>query len=102
MRIDDRNAIAGNAAGRASDVDAAQAAVKAKSSSSASLSRTGGDSVELSGTSQSVHYFQAARGARVAQLSKAVQNGSYSVTPSLISRALVGESLASSKEFAAS
>jgi anti-sigma28 factor (negative regulator of flagellin synthesis) len=97
MRIDDRNAVSGGSTGKTPDVGPTQLAAAAKNSA-AYQARLNGDSVELSGVSQSVRHFQAARSARVAQLAKSVQSGSYSVNPALISSSLVGEALAGTKE----
>lgn len=97
MRIDDRNAIGGGSAGKTSDVGSTLAAAAAKNAS-AYQARLNGDSVELSGVSQSVRQFNTARSARVAQLAQSVQNGSYSVNSALISSSLVGEALAGSQE----
>ena len=91
MRIDDRNAAVGGTAARAADIEQTQA-TSGKGFNSAS--RSGGDSVELSGASVAVRSFNAARDAKLQHLAKAVQSGAYSVNPSLVGRALVGETLA--------
>lgn len=91
MRIDDRNGVAGTPAGRTADVEQVHGA---SGKAFSSLSRLGGDSVELSGASVAVRNFNSARDAKLQQLSQAVQSGSYSVNPASISKALVGETLA--------
>ena len=95
MRIDDRNAVAGSATGRASDVEQAHAA-QAKGSAN-NISRSGGDSVELSGASLAVRNYNSARSARLQQLAKSVQGGTYSVSPALVGQSLVNETLANGK-----
>ncbi len=90
MKIDDRNAISGSTAARTGDID--QARGSSAKGSGASF-RLNGDSVELSGASVAVSGYNAARDARLHQIAKSVQNGSYSVQPSLISKALVSETL---------
>lgn len=97
MRIDDRNAGGGSSAGKTSDVGSTQAAAAAKNAA-AYQARLNGDSVELSGVSQSVRQFNTARSARVAQLAQSVQNGSYSVNSALIGSSLVSEALAGTQE----
>ncbi len=97
MRIDDRNAVSGGAANRADELRSTEGVAGGKNSSRYQ-SRIGGDSVELSGPSLVVRNFDTARSARIEQLAKAVQSGSYSVSPALIGKALVGETLANPVE----
>jgi len=97
MRIDERNAVPGAATNRADDVRATEAVTEGKNSSRYQ-SRIGGDSVELSGSSLLVRNSNTARSARIAQLAKLVQSGSYSASPARISKALVGETLANRVE----
>ena len=92
MRIDDRSSVAGTATGRATEVEQARAVHAGRLRS---RSQPGSDSVELSGTSLAVGSFALARESKIQQLSKAVQGGTYSVDSASISRALVGETLAS-------
>ena len=97
MRIEDRNGVSGSTTSQTPDVASTQAAAAAKNSA-AYQARLNGDSVELSGISQSVRQFNAARSGRVAQLAKSVQSGSYSVNPALVSSSLIAEALAGTKE----
>ncbi len=96
MRIDDRNAVAGGAASRSADVESSQAVAGGKGSAGYQ-SRLGTDSVELSGSSRLVRNSDTARSARIEQLAKLVQAGSYSVNPALIGRALLKETLATAQ-----
>ena len=91
MKIEDRNGVAEATASRTAEVEQTRSA---SGKSSASDSRLGGDSVELSGPSVAVSNFNSARDLRLQQLAKAVQSNSYSVNPAAVSRALVGETLA--------
>ncbi len=97
MRIDDRNAVSGGAANRTDELRGAEAVTGGKHSSQYQ-SRIGGDSVELSGSSLLVRNSDNARAARIAQLAKSVQSGSYSVSPALVSKSLVSETLANQVE----
>jgi anti-sigma28 factor (negative regulator of flagellin synthesis) len=53
-----------------------------------------GDSIALSGVSNALHQFSADRSARIQQLTAAVQNGSYHVSSSALSSAIVRNGLA--------
>jgi len=102
MRIDDRNALAGGAADRAAadraDSVASSQSIASGKGTASHQSRLGGDSVQISGSSLLLRNFDTARSARIEQLAKSIQAGSYSVNPALISRALVGETLARQPE----
>lgn len=65
------------------------------SHSRVSGAETGGrDSAEISGTSQLISAASSERSARIAQLAAAVQGGTYSVSGSAISQAVVAEAAA--------
>jgi len=53
-----------------------------------------GDSISLSGTSNALNQFETHRSARIQQLTAAVQNGSYHVSTSALSSAIVRNGLA--------
>jgi anti-sigma28 factor (negative regulator of flagellin synthesis) len=53
-----------------------------------------GDSISLSGASNALNQFTAHRSARIQQLTAAVQNGSYHVSSSALSSAIVRNGLA--------
>lgn len=91
MRIDDRGSVSTTGTGRSAEVEQARAVHAGRLRS---RSQSGGDSVELSGTSLAVGSFALARESKLQQLSKAVQGGTYSVDSASISRALIGETLA--------
>jgi len=54
---------------------------------------TGSDSVRLSGISSTLAQFAASRAGRLAQLSGAVQGGSYQVPSSLVSRSVIDQAI---------
>jgi anti-sigma28 factor (negative regulator of flagellin synthesis) len=53
-----------------------------------------GDSISLSSVSNALHQFTADRTARISQLAASVQNGSYNVSSSKLSAAIVSSALA--------
>jgi anti-sigma28 factor (negative regulator of flagellin synthesis) len=59
-----------------------------------SRSAGAGDSISLSGASNALNQFAADRSARIQQLTAAVQNGSYHVSSSALSGAIVRNGLA--------
>ena len=64
-------------------------------SSRAANSRAGaGDSISLSGASNALNQFTMDRAAKIQQLTAAVQNGSYQVSSSAVSSAIVRNGLA--------
>ena len=52
------------------------------------------DSIQISGASNALSTFSSDRAARIAQLTTSVQNGSYQVSPSSVSRAIVDQAFA--------
>lgn len=64
------------------------------SRAAASRSAGAGDSISLSGASNALNQFAADRTARIQQLTAAVQNGTYQVSSSALSSAIVGNGLA--------
>ncbi len=56
-------------------------------------STAGGDSIQISGPSNALNSLSADRAARIQQLTAQVQGGSYQVSGSLISRAIVGDAV---------
>ena len=54
----------------------------------------GQDSIQISGASSALNTFSSDRAARIAQLTTAVQNGSYQVSSSAVSRAIVDQAFA--------
>lgn len=52
------------------------------------------DSIQISGASNALSSFSSDRAARIAQISSAVQNGSYQVSSSAISQAIVDQAFA--------
>jgi len=64
-------------------------------SSRAAYSRAGaGDSISLSGASNALNQFTTDRAAKIQQLTATVQNGSYHVSSSVLSSAIVRNGLA--------
>jgi anti-sigma28 factor (negative regulator of flagellin synthesis) len=53
----------------------------------------GGDSIQISGPSNALNSLSADRAARIQQLTEQVQGGSYQVSGSLVSRAIVGDAV---------
>jgi anti-sigma28 factor (negative regulator of flagellin synthesis) len=53
----------------------------------------GGDSIQISGPSNALNSLSADRAARIQQLTQQVQSGSYQVSGSLVSRAIVGDAV---------
>ncbi|MDQ6677056.1 MAG: flagellar biosynthesis anti-sigma factor FlgM [Acidobacteriota bacterium] len=94
MRIHDRNAANELAANHAVEKQPGSTAASSKQLSAYS-SLPGGDSIDISGLFRAVHNSSAARAATIEQLTASVQNGSYSVNPALVSRALVSETVSS-------
>lgn len=54
---------------------------------------SGGDSIQISGPSSALNSLSADRAARIQQLTAQVQSGSYQVSGSLVSRAIVGDAV---------
>lgn len=52
------------------------------------------DSIQISGASNALSSFSSDRAARIAQLTTAVQNGSYQVSSSAVSQAIVDQAFA--------
>ena len=74
---------------------AAEAVSDNGQSSRANSSRAGaGDTISLSGVSNALNQFATDRSARIQQLTAAVQNGSYNVSSSALSSAIVRNGLA--------
>jgi anti-sigma28 factor (negative regulator of flagellin synthesis) len=59
-------------------------------------STAGGDSIQISGPSTALNSLSADRAARLQQLTAQVQGGSYQVSGSLVSRAIVGDAVSQS------
>ena len=94
MRIENSSTQATGAGNRASEVEQTNLG---QSRNSAATTNRGGDSVQLSGTSLTLHNFQANRAAKLERLSQAVQSGSYAVNPARVSQALVNETVAQTR-----
>lgn len=92
MRIDDRSNSAISGAGSASPLSGTRQPQNRTSVGG------GSDSVELSGLSRALQDSSASRAGRIAQLSQAVQGGTYSADPVLVSQALVRETLAQGRQ----
>jgi hypothetical protein len=54
---------------------------------------SGGDSIQISGPSNALNSLSADRAARIQQLTAQVQGGTYQVSGSLVSRAIVGDAV---------
>jgi anti-sigma28 factor (negative regulator of flagellin synthesis) len=77
------------------DNRAAEAVSGNGQSSRAAYSRAGsGDTISLSGASNALNQFATHRAARIQQLTAAVQSGSYNVSSSALSSAIVRNGLA--------
>jgi anti-sigma28 factor (negative regulator of flagellin synthesis) len=61
-------------------------------------STAGGDSIQISGASNALNSLSADRAARIQQLTAQVQGGSYQVSSSLVSRAIVGDAVSQSSK----
>jgi hypothetical protein len=81
-------------AGQTAPVGGANGAAEGRVGGSTSSGDTpGGDSIQISGPSNALNSLSADRAARIQQLTAQVQGGSYQVSGSLVSRAIVGDAV---------
>ena len=86
---------ANSAAAHAGEANQTAAVTAGREGAGPARGNSGGDSIQLSGPSAILNRMSVDRAQRVQQLAAAVQSGSYDVSASRISNAIVGHALAS-------